>query len=58
MHDELLGAWEDTYKKGQLTLWRDPNMSPGCRNPSNVFQRAPSPQRNRVSTAPCENFTI
>ena len=19
--DELLGAWEDTYKKGQLTLW-------------------------------------
>jgi DNA-binding PadR family transcriptional regulator len=21
MHDELLGAWEDTYKKGQLTLW-------------------------------------
>ncbi len=21
LHDELLGAWEDTYKKGQLTLW-------------------------------------
>jgi len=21
MHDELLGAWEETYKKGQLTLW-------------------------------------
>ncbi|MCD4709826.1 MAG: PadR family transcriptional regulator [Bacteroidales bacterium] len=21
MHQELLGAWEDTYKKGQLTLW-------------------------------------
>lgn len=21
IHDELLGAWEETYKKGQLTLW-------------------------------------
>jgi len=21
LHDELLGAWEETYKKGQLTLW-------------------------------------
>ncbi len=21
MHEELLNAWEDTYKKGQLTLW-------------------------------------
>lgn len=21
MHEELLGAWEETYKKGQLTLW-------------------------------------
>ena len=21
MHKELLNAWEDTYKKGQLTLW-------------------------------------
>lgn len=21
LHDELLGAWEDSYKKGQLTLW-------------------------------------
>ena len=21
LHEELLGAWEDTYKKGQLTLW-------------------------------------
>lgn len=21
LHDELLSAWEDTYKKGQLTLW-------------------------------------
>ena len=21
MHQELLDAWEDTYKKGQLTLW-------------------------------------
>ena len=21
MHEELLSAWEETYKKGQLTLW-------------------------------------
>jgi DNA-binding PadR family transcriptional regulator len=21
MHEELLNAWEETYKKGQLTLW-------------------------------------
>ena len=21
LHAELLGAWEETYKKGQLTLW-------------------------------------
>lgn len=21
LHKELLGAWEETYKKGQLTLW-------------------------------------
>lgn len=21
MHNELLNAWEETYKKGQLTLW-------------------------------------
>lgn len=21
LHEELLGAWEETYKKGQLTLW-------------------------------------
>jgi len=21
MHDQLLNAWEETYKKGQLTLW-------------------------------------
>jgi len=21
LHDELLGTWEETYKKGQLTLW-------------------------------------
>jgi DNA-binding PadR family transcriptional regulator len=21
IHEELLGAWEETYKKGQLTLW-------------------------------------
>ena len=21
LHNELLGAWEETYKKGQLTLW-------------------------------------
>jgi len=21
MHEELLVAWEETYKKGQLTLW-------------------------------------
>jgi len=29
MHEELLGAWEETYKKGQLRLWRWGSLEEG-----------------------------
>ena len=29
--EELLGAWEETYKKGQLTFWVFLALSEGCK---------------------------
>jgi len=55
LHEDLLGAWEETYKKGQLTLWIFLSLKEG---PKYVTQLQDSINRFSKSTIRAEEQSL